>query len=74
MESNETRKLLDKLILHATTEKFVYKNTWGNDDVVMWDNRCTIHAVEPFDNTSVRRIMHRVTLVGDNQPISIEST
>ena len=74
MESNESRELLDELIHHATSEKFVYKHIWENDDVVMWDNRCTMHAVEPFDNTSVRRIMHRVTLVGDNQPISIEST
>ena len=74
MESNESRELLDELINHATSEKFVYKHIWENDDVVMWDNRCTMHAVEPFDNTSVRRIMHRVTLVGDNQPISIAST
>ena len=74
MESNESRKLLDELIHHATSEKFVYKHMWENDDIVMWDNRCTMHAVEPFDNTSVRRIMHRVTLVGDNQPISIVST
>ena len=74
MESNESRNLLDELIHHATSEKFVYKHTWENDDIVMWDNRCTMHAVEPFDNTSVRRRMHRVTLVGDNQPISIVST
>jgi len=74
MESSESRKLLDELIHHATSEKFVYKHIWENDDIVMWDNRCTMHAVEPFDNTSVRRIMHRVTLVGDNQPISIVST
>ena len=74
MESNESRELLDELIHHATSEKFVYKHIWENDDVVMWDNRCTMHGVEPFDNTSVRRIMHRVTLVVDNQPISIEST
>ena len=56
MESNESRKLLDELIHHATSEKFVYKHIWENDDIVMWDNRCTMHAVEPFDNTSVRRI------------------
>ena len=73
MESNESRNLLDELIHHATSEKFVYKHKWENDDVVMWDNRCTMHAVEPFDNTSVPRIMHRVTLVGDNQPISIDT-
>ena len=35
----------------------------------MWDNRCTMHSVEPFDNSSIKRIMHRVTLVGENKPI-----
>ena len=51
MESNESRNLLDELIHHATSEKLVYKHTWENDDIVMWDNRRTMHAVEPFDNT-----------------------
>ena len=36
----------------------------------MWDNRCTMHSVEPFDNVHVRRIMHRVTLVGEGRPIA----
>ena len=44
--------------------KFVYKHQWQNDDIVMWDNRCTMHCVEPYDNTTTRRIMHRVTIVG----------
>lgn len=74
MESNESRKLLDGLMIHATTEKFVYKHTWENENGVMWDNRCIMHAVEPFDNISVRRIMNRIKLVGDNQPIPIENT
>ncbi|MCH2630317.1 MAG: TauD/TfdA family dioxygenase [Nisaea sp.] len=70
MERVESRKLLDELIHHAIAEKFVYRHNWTNHDIVMWDNRCTMHAVEPFDNTSVRRIMHRVTLVGDSPPMS----
>ena len=53
MESYESRELLDQLIHHARSEKFVYKHIWDNDDVVMCDNRCMMHAVEPFDNTSV---------------------
>ena len=53
MKSNKSGKLLDELMLHATAEKFVYKHTWENDDVVMWDNRYTMYAVEPFDTTSV---------------------
>ena len=38
----------------------------------MWDNRCTMHSVEPFDNKKIKRDMHRVTLVGENRPIPVK--
>ncbi|MBT6140249.1 MAG: TauD/TfdA family dioxygenase [Rhodospirillaceae bacterium] len=68
-EEAESRALLDQLIEHATSDAFVYRHIWSPDDVIMWDNRCTMHSVEPFDNVTQRRIMHRVTLVGDGPPI-----
>ena len=68
-EEAESRALLDQLIEHATRDAFVYRHIWSPDDVIMWDNRCTMHSVEPFDNVTQRRIMHRVTLVGDGPPI-----
>ncbi len=70
MPEADGRKLLDDLIAHAIQPKYVYKHVWAKDDVIMWDNRCTMHSVEPFDNTSIRRIMHRVTLVGEARPIA----
>jgi len=69
MNETEGRALLDELIEHATNERFVYRHIWNQDDIIMWDNRCTMHSVEPFDNVSIRRIMHRVTLVGENKPV-----
>lgn len=69
----EGRSLLDELIAHAVEERFVYRHVWTTDDVIMWDNRCTMHAVEPFDNRTVRRVMHRVTLVGEGKPIPAAS-
>jgi taurine dioxygenase len=66
----ESRALLDELIAHATQEKYVYRHVWAKDDVIMWDNRCTMHSVEPFDNAHVRRVMHRVTLVGEGKPLA----
>lgn len=66
----ESRALLDELIAHATQEKYVYRHVWAKDDVIMWDNRCTMHSVEPFDNAHVRRVMHRVTLVGEDKPLA----
>ena len=68
MREQEGRALLDELIAHATRSDFVYRHVWANDDVIMWDNRCTMHSVEPFDNATVRRVMHRVTLVGEDKP------
>lgn len=70
MTEGKSRTLLDELIAHATQPRYVYRHVWVNDDVIMWDNRCTMHSVEPFDNASIRRIMHRVTLVGENRPIA----
>jgi alpha-ketoglutarate-dependent taurine dioxygenase len=66
----ESRALLDELIAHATQEQYVYRHVWAKDDVIMWDNRCTMHSVEPFDNAHVRRVMHRVTLVGEDKPLA----
>ncbi len=65
----EGRALLDSLIEHAIGDKYVYRHAWAKDDVIMWDNRCTMHSVEPFDNAHVRRVMHRVTLVGEARPL-----
>jgi taurine dioxygenase len=70
MAPAESRALLDELIAHATGEKYVYRHVWAKDDVIMWDNRCTMHSVEPFDNAHVRRVMHRVTLVGEGKPLA----
>jgi len=72
MDPDEGRALLDTLIEHATQDRFVYRHRWQPHDVIMWDNRCTMHSVEPFDNARMRRVMHRVTLVGDGPPIAAE--
>ena len=66
------RNLLDELIDHSVQSKYVYKHEWTDNDIIMWDNRCTMHSVEPFDNNTIKRIMHRVTLVGENKPIPVE--
>ena len=64
MEVAEAKKLIDDLTSFAAQERFVYSHRWEPHDVVMWDNRCTMHAVTPHDPTE-RRVMHRTTIVGD---------
>jgi alpha-ketoglutarate-dependent 2,4-dichlorophenoxyacetate dioxygenase len=57
----EARAFLRDLTEHATQRKFVYSHVWKQWDLVMWDNRVTMHRARPFDNAEVRD-MHRTTV------------
>jgi taurine dioxygenase len=59
------RALLEELMAHATAERFVYRNTWQTGDVVMWDNRCTMHRATEYDTAAERRVIHRTVVKGD---------
>lgn len=61
----EGETLLADLEAHATKPEFVYRHKWQVDDVLMWDNRCTMHCVEPYDAAKERRAVHRVVVRGD---------
>ncbi|UYN94649.1 MAG: TauD/TfdA family dioxygenase [Enhydrobacter sp.] len=54
------RLLLMDLIEHATQRRFVHTHRWRQGDLVIWDNRCTMHRARPFDTTQVRDL-RRVT-------------
>ena len=56
----DSRLLLLDLIEHATQPRFVHSHTWKQGDLVIWDNRCTMHRARPFDTTQVRDL-RRVT-------------
>ena len=58
----EGRLLLSDLLEHATQRPFVYRHEWRLNDLVMWDNRGTIHRGRRFDLTQ-RREMRRTTTV-----------
>jgi len=57
----EGRLLLRDLIEHATQRAFVYRHSWRVGDLVIWDNRCTMHRARPFDDAKYRRELRRVT-------------
>jgi alpha-ketoglutarate-dependent 2,4-dichlorophenoxyacetate dioxygenase len=57
----EGRLLLRELIEHATQPQFVYRHRWRVGDLVIWDNRCTMHRATPFEDTRYRRELRRVT-------------
>lgn len=60
MSVPESRMLVSELIEHATQPQFVYRHKWRPGDLVMWDNRCTLHRGRRFDLT-VRRELRRTT-------------
>ena len=65
MPQEESQPILDFLFRHATRPEFIYRHRWQVNDLVFWDNRCTMHyALSDYD-FSVRRHMHRTTLAGD---------
>ena len=57
----EARAFLRDLTEHATQRQFVYSHVWQQWDLVMWDNRVTMHRARPFDHAEVRD-MHRTTV------------
>ena len=63
----ESESLLDELWSYATREEFAWRNEWRVGDLVLWDNRCTMHRRDPFDATS-GRIMHRTQIKGETRP------
>jgi alpha-ketoglutarate-dependent taurine dioxygenase len=64
MTPSEGKQLLEELTEFAAQPRFVYRHRWDPDDIMLWDNRCTMHQVTPFDPTE-RRVMHRTTIVGE---------
>jgi alpha-ketoglutarate-dependent 2,4-dichlorophenoxyacetate dioxygenase len=55
------RALLEELIAFATQPQFVYQHRWTVGDLVIWDNRCTMHRGRSYDDTQ-RRVLHRTTV------------
>ena len=53
--------LIEDLIAFATQPQFVYQHRWAVGDLVIWDNRCTMHRGRPYDDTQ-RRVLHRTTV------------
>jgi alpha-ketoglutarate-dependent 2,4-dichlorophenoxyacetate dioxygenase len=56
------RALLDELVAHATQRQFVYTHRWRPRDLVIWDNRCTMHRGTPYDDLRWERDMVRATV------------
>ena len=65
LELAESERLLDQLWSYVETA--VYRHRWAPGDLVLWDNRTTMHRRDAFD-PSARRIMHRTQIKGSAAP------
>jgi taurine dioxygenase len=61
MPLEESEALLDELWAHATQARFAFRQQWRVGDVLLWDNRCTLHRRDSFD-AGARRLMHRTQI------------
>jgi alpha-ketoglutarate-dependent taurine dioxygenase len=67
----ESRYLLDLFYAHITRPEHIVRHRWQPGDVAMWDNRATVHYANR-DYGDARRVMHRITLRGD-EPVGVDA-
>lgn len=70
MGEQEGRAILDGLVELAAQDRFIYSHNWQLGDMVIWDNRCTLHRARPFDFTGERRDLRRATISESGDEIS----
>jgi taurine dioxygenase len=64
MTEEESRPLLEYLFQHSVQPQFTYRHQWMTGDLIVWDNRCTMHqALTDYDNNKTRRL-HRTCVLG----------
>jgi taurine dioxygenase len=64
MPFEDSNALLAELFAHQEKPEFVYEHVWRKGDLVLWDNRCTLHARTDFD-PGERRLLMRIAIQGD---------
>ncbi|MCC6534670.1 MAG: TauD/TfdA family dioxygenase [Burkholderiales bacterium] len=64
LAAGASRKLIDELEAFATQPRFIYAHHWRKGDVLVWDNRCTLHRMRPFDQR-YERTLHCIQIKGE---------
>ncbi len=62
MDADEGAALVEALYAQATQDRYVFRHHWRRHDLVIWDNRCTMHAATPLLSNAWRRDMRRTTI------------
>ncbi len=66
--------MLDELTEFATQPQFIYAHTWRVHDLVIWDNRCTMHRSRHYPDTTERRVMQRTTVSDEMNSVERRAT
>ena len=69
-EEQEALDLLDELFAFATRSEYVYSHKWRPRDMVIWDNRCTMHSATSFERYRYKRDLRRATINESGPEIS----
>ena len=72
MTEEESKPLIDFLCRHATKPKYTYRHQWRANDILIWDNRCTMHAALGDYDDDFPRHMERTTVCGTPSGYIIE--
>jgi taurine dioxygenase len=64
MDEAEGSALLNQLFSHMEQDQFIYAHKWRVGDLILWDNRCTLHARTDFSDKE-RRLLRRHVVAGD---------
>ena len=64
MDEAESRRIIDALEAFATRPEFLYAHRWQTGDVLMWDNRCTLHRATPYAFDRYTRTLYRTQVKG----------
>lgn len=65
LEPHASRGLFERIMNHCTEPRFVYEHIWRPGDLVMWDNRATVHRGTEYDTAVEPRVVRRTVLRGD---------
>jgi taurine dioxygenase len=65
LNEHESRGLMERIMNHATEPRFVYEHVWEEGDLLMWDNRATVHRGTEYDPALEPRVVRRTVIKGD---------
>jgi taurine dioxygenase len=68
LDEDEAQALFDGLLQHMIQDRFCYRHRWQPGDVLMSDNRCSLHRASEWDEASYVRRLHRIVMLDDRAP------